>query len=125
MAKAQKKQSNEGFVSRASLNKVRVAPRKARLVVDLIRGRRVVDALDLLVNCDKKTAPLLRKLLLSAVANANNQSGVNVDELIVKRAWVDESAILYRYMPRAQGRATPIRKRSSNIHVLLDEAGAR
>ena len=65
---------------------------------------------------------LVFPLILAAVANASNQEGVNVDELFVKKAWVDESSILYRFMPRAQGRATPIRKRFSNIHVQLDES---
>lgn len=114
----------EGYISRAVLRNARVSPRKARLVVDLIRGEQVESALDILVNSDKKTAPLLKKLLLSAVANANQKSGVDVDELYVRSIWVDEGRKLYRYMPRAQGRATPIRKRSSTITVTLDEVGA-
>lgn len=111
----------EGSVSSATLSNVRVSPRKARLVVDLIRGNRVEVALDVLANCDKKTAPLVKKLLLSAVANASKNSGIDVDELYVKRAWVNEGRKLYRMMPRAQGRATPIRKRSSTITLVLDE----
>lgn len=114
----------EGSVSKAILRNVRVSPRKARLVVDMIRGNRVETALDVLQNCDKKTAPILKKLLLSAVANAGRNQGVDVDELYVKRAWVDEGRKLMRMMPRAQGRATPIRKRSSTITVVLDEVGA-
>ena len=81
----------EGYVSRATLKSTRVSARKARLVVDLIRGEQVESALDILNNSDKKTAPLLKKLLLSAVANASERSGVDVDELYVKRAWVDEA----------------------------------
>lgn len=114
----------EASVSKATLRNVRVSPRKARLVIDLIRGNRVEVALDVLANCDKKTAPLLKKLILSAVANAGKNQGVDVDELYVKRAWVDEGRKLYRMIPRAQGRATPIRKRSSTITVVLDEFGA-
>lgn len=114
----------EGSVSKAILRNVRVSPRKARLVVDMIRGNRVEVALDVLQNCDKKTAPIMKKLLLSAVANAGKNSGVDVDELYIKRAWVDEGRKLMRMMPRAQGRATPIRKRSSTITVVLDEVGA-
>lgn len=113
------------FISTASLDGARVSPRKARLVVNMIRGRKVEQALDILVNCDKKTAPLMKKLLLSAVANADRKHGVNVDELFIKRIWVDEAKTLHRFMPRAQGRATPIRKRSSTIKVYLDEVGAK
>lgn len=110
-----------GYVARATLSNARVAPRKARLVVDLIRGKRIEPALDILRNCEKKTALLLKKLLLSAVANAGDRSGVNIDELYVKRVWVDEGKTLHRWLPRAQGRATPLRKRHSRITVLLDE----
>jgi large subunit ribosomal protein L22 len=115
----------EGYVSKAVLRNMRVSPRKARLVVDMIRGKQVERALDVLTCCDKKTAPVLRKLLLSAVANASEVSGVDVDELYVKRVWVDEGRTLGRIMPRARGMASPIRKRHSNITVMLDEIGAR
>ena len=110
-----------GYVAKASLNNFRVSPRKARLVVDLIRGLGVDSALDVLANCDKKTAPIVKKLLLSAVANAE-KTGVDLDLLVVKRIWVSEGRTLHRMMPRAQGRATPIRKRFSSINMHLDEA---
>jgi large subunit ribosomal protein L22 len=116
---------NNGYISKAKLSHVRVPPRKARLVVDLIRGVKVERALDILDCSDKKTAPILRKLLLSAVANASDRSGVDVDELYVKRVWVDEGRILSRIMPRARGSASPIKKRHSTITVMLDEIGAR
>ena len=111
--------------AKASLRNVRVSPRRARLVADLIRGKKVDVALNLLTTCNRKTAPLVKKLLLSAVANARQESlrygdDLNVDKLLVKLIWVDESTKLKRFMPRAQGRATPIRKRSSNISVVLD-----
>lgn len=118
------RQPAEGYISKATLNNCRVAPRKARLVIDMIRGKRLGHALDALEFCDKKTAPLVKKLLLSAAANARNSSSVDVDELVVKRAWVNEGRVLKRFMPRAQGRATPIRKRHSIITVVLDEVGA-
>ncbi len=120
MAKA-KKENKDGYISKAQLSNVHVSPRKARLVVNLVRGQKVDVALDVLKNCDKKTAPLVKKLLLSAVANAE-KSGVDIDELFVKSIWVDEGRKLMRSMPRAQGRATPIRKRHSTIKLLLDEA---
>lgn len=122
MAKAKQ---TEGYISKAKLGNTRVPPQKARLVVDLVRGKQVETALDILDNSDKKTAPLVRKLILSAVANASERSGVDVDELFVKRIWVDEGKTLHRIMPRARGSANPIKKRHSSITVLLDEIGAR
>ena len=119
-----KQKDSEGLISKATLSEVKVSPRKARLVVNLIRGKNVNTALDLLGNCDKKTAPLVRKLLMSAVANAEKQTNIDIDELFVKRIWVSEGKTLHRMMPRAQGRATPIRKRYSTITLHLDEVGA-
>lgn len=112
----------EGYVSKAKVKDVRVSPRKARVVVDLIRGKRVNKAIDLLEFCERKTAPVVKKLILSAAANAKEQSNVDIDELVVKRVWVDEGRVLKRFLPRAQGRATPLRKRHSHITVILDEA---
>ena len=126
MAKKKGQQTEvAGYISKASLQHTRVSPRKARLVVDMIRGKQIEQALDILSNCDKKTAPLLKKLLLSAVANAGQSSGVNVDELYIKSAWVDAGRTIHRVMPRARGSASPIRKRHSSITVLLDEVGVR
>jgi len=119
-----KKAMDSGFISKASLKNIRVSPRKARLVVDAVRGQDVSQAIDSLAFMPQRTAPALRKLLLSAVANAK-ESGVDVDELFVKKAWVDEGRKLHRWLPRAHGRATPIKKRSSTITVILDEVGAR
>jgi large subunit ribosomal protein L22 len=106
-------------VAKASLNSMRVSPRKARLVADLIRGKNVGVALALLSACNQKTAPVMRKVLLSAVANAKESDGIDIAELKIHAAWVDEGKKLKRFMPRAQGRATPIRKRSSRLHVEL------
>ena len=122
MAKAR---VNEGHISKAMLRNTRVSAQKARLVVNMIRGKKVDVALDELRCCTKSTAPVVEKLLLSAVANADNkQSGVDIDELYVKSAWVDEGKTYHRFMPRAHGRATPIKKRHSTITVVLDEGGA-
>jgi large subunit ribosomal protein L22 len=115
----------EGHISQATARNVRVPPRKARLVVDLVRGKDVGIALDVLTCCEKKTAAILKKLLLSAAANAQNKSDVDLDSLYVKRAWVNEGTTLKRFLPRAQGRATPLRKRHSTITVILDEVAAR
>jgi large subunit ribosomal protein L22 len=105
---------------RASANKVRISPRKVRLVVDLIRGRNVVEALGILDNLPKRSAPIVRTLLKSAIANAEQQNAsVDVDELTVRTATVDAGQTLKRFRPRAMGRATPIRKRSSKITLVV------
>jgi len=118
---AARKKVEQGYVSTATLRNSRISPQKARLVVDLVRGKNVSQALQTLQFCDKKTAPLVRKLILSAVASAGARSGVNIDELYISRAWVNGAKMIKRFMPRAQGRATPIRKRHSSITVELDE----
>ena len=115
--------TREAHISKATLNNVRVPPRKARLVMNMVRGKKVEKALDILESCDKKTAPIIKKLLMSAVANASEKSKVNIDELFIKSAWVNEGKTIKAIMPRARGSASPIRKRHSRITVLLDEVG--
>ena len=108
---------------RSIVRNVRVAPRKARLVVDLVRGREVSEAVDILRFTNKKSAPIVLKAIKSAIANARQTGSnmVDIDRLIVKEIKVDEGQTLKRYLPRAQGRATPVRKRSSHITVKLAE----
>jgi large subunit ribosomal protein L22 len=106
-------------VSRATLRDLRMSPRKARLVIDLIRGRRAEVAVDLLRFSPKKGAVFARKLLESAIANARNIHRADVDTLKVTGGWVDEGRTLKRYMPAAHGRANPIRKRSSHMTIVL------
>ena len=106
---------------KAILRNTRMSARKARLVVDLVRGKQVSEALDILKLTNKKAAPLLSKLIQSAMANATSTATVDIDRLYVAEAFADEGATLKRYLPRAQGRATPIRKRSSHITVKLAE----
>src|SRR5881628_3615232 len=101
---------------------VRVSPRKVRLVVDQIRGRGVEEALNVLKFVPKRSAGIIAKTLRTAVANAENTQSVDVDRLFVKQVTVDEGGMAKRFMPRAQGRATRIRKRLSHITVVLDEA---
>jgi len=98
-----------------------ISARKARLVVDLIRGRRVEQALGILEFTDKRAAGLIAKTVKSAVANAENTQNVDVDQLYVKQAYVDEGPTLKRFLPRAHGRATPIAKRTSHITIVVDE----
>ena len=120
-----KSEQDKGYVAKATLKDFRVSPRKARLVADMIRGQHVERALEMLECSDKKTAPIIKKLLMSAIANATEGSDIDADELFVKRAWVDEGKKYKRWLPRAHGRATPLRKRHSHITVILDEVGAQ
>jgi large subunit ribosomal protein L22 len=100
---------------------VHIAPRKVRLVADLVRGKRVGEAIGMLQHVAKKAAPVLMKALKSAVANAENTQRVNVDELYVKRISVDGGPTAKRFLPRAHGRATKLRKRTAHIVVVIDE----
>ena len=106
---------------RAVARFVRVSPRKVRLVMDQVRGKKVEEALNLLSFSPQKGAFLLRKLINSAVANAEGNSGLDVDTLQIKRVFADEEPTLKRFRPRAMGRATKIRKRTSHLTVILDE----
>lgn len=98
---------------------IRIAPRKTRLVVGLIRGKSVVEARRQLAVSTKISAKSVLKTLNSAVANATHNAKLNADGLVVVRAWVDEGPKIKRFAPRAQGRATPIRHRSSHITVVV------
>lgn len=107
--------------SKAILRHARVSARKARLVVDMIRGKDVGQAVKILTFANKKSAPMVAKVIRSAVANAE-QAGVNdPDRLYVKSVFVDEGPTMKRFMPRAMGRATKILKRSSHITVVVAE----
>jgi large subunit ribosomal protein L22 len=109
--------------SRATSRFARLTAQKARLVVDLIRGKRVEAALGILDFTPKRGARLVAKTLRSAVANAAATQNVDVDTLYVKRAWVDEGPTGKRFLPRAHGRATKVFKRTSHITVVVDERG--
>lgn len=106
--------------SQAKLRNVRLSPRKARLVVDMVRGKGIQEAMNILQFSPQKTAPILSKLLKSAVANAEQKGISDVDQLFVKTVMVDQGPVLRRFMPRAQGRASRIRKPTSHITVVLD-----
>ena len=107
---------------RAILRHTRTAPRKARLVADLIRGKNVNDAMNILMFTRKKAANILQKLLKSALANAEeNHKVLDVDDLFVKQIRVDGGVTWKRTMPRARGTANLIRKRTSHITLVLDE----
>jgi ribosomal protein L22 len=104
---------------RAQARYVRCAPRKARLVVDHIRGKSVEDARAILATTPRAAARDVLKLLDSAIANAENNHELVADELRVGKAFVDEGPTLKRFRPRAQGRATRINKRTSHMTILL------
>jgi large subunit ribosomal protein L22 len=107
---------------KASTTHIRISPRKVRMVVDTVRGKSVSQALSILGFTRKKAALPVQKLLKSAVANAAENNGISdVDTLMIDRIMVDEGPTLKRYMPRARGRATPIRKRTSHIRITLRE----
>ncbi len=107
--------------TKASLKFARVGAQKARLVADLVRSKDVNSALKALSLTDKKTGTLVRKLIQSAVANAKQKNVGDVDRLYVKEIFVDAGPVLKRYIPRAQGRATEIRKKTSHINLVLGE----
>ena len=101
---------------------VRIAPRKARLVTELIKGKPVEEALTILRFVPKKAARLVDKTLRSAVANAEQNPNIDVDTLYIKRIFVDGGPTMKRWRARAMGRATKVIKRTSHITVILDEA---
>ena len=107
----------------AKLRQARITPQKARLVADQIRGLPVGKAINVLAFSNKKAAALIKKVLETAIANAEHNDGADVDELKVKTIMVDEGPILKRWMPRARGRANQIFKRTSHVTVVVEEAG--
>jgi large subunit ribosomal protein L22 len=98
-----------------------MSAQKVRLVVDLVRGKRVEDALNILDYTPKRAARVVAKTVRSVLANAQNTQSVDVDRLFIKRVFVDGGATWKRFTPRAQGRATPILKRTCHITVVVDE----
>jgi ribosomal protein L22 len=117
--KAEKKEAPQAPVVKARARYVRVAPRKARLVADQVRGLPIEDARSLLQFSPRGAARDIAKLIDSAAANAENNHDLVADDLLVADITVDEGPTLRRYRPRALGRATRIDKRTSHIHVAL------
>jgi len=106
---------------KAKLRFVRVGPRKVRLVADLIRGKGSEEALNILTFTKKAAAKIIIKLLKSVIANATQKKNIDVDRLYIKKITVDQGPTMKRFQPRALGRATTIRKRTSHITIVLDE----
>lgn len=106
---------------KATLNFARIGCQKARLVADVIRGKDVNEAIKSLTFMKQKGAVLIKKLVESAVANAENKKTIDIDNLYVKTITVDMGPAMKRYRPRAQGRAFQVKKKLSHINVILDE----
>ena len=109
--------------ARATSKYVRTSPRKMRRTVDLIRGQHVEEARRILRLSTLGASRDVEKLLNSAIANAEQQPGAIEDNLLVARAWVDEGPTLRRYRPRAYGRATRVRKRTSHVTLVVETMG--
>jgi len=109
-------------VAKAKLSYARISPRKMKIVIDLIRNKPVGTALSILKHTPKAASPLLEKLLLSAMANAENNHGMDVEKLYVAEIYSGAGPTLKRIQPRAQGRAYRINKRTSHTTIVLKEA---
>ncbi|KZE37349.1 50S ribosomal protein L22 [Bhargavaea cecembensis] len=107
--------------AKAVARTIRIAPRKVRLVVDLIRGKQVGEAVAILRLTPKAASPVVEKVLKSAIANAEHNYDLDINNLVVSEVFVDEGPTLKRFRPRAQGRATAINKRTSHITVVVSE----
>ena len=107
--------------AKAVARTVRIAPRKVRLVVDLIRGKQVGEAVSVLRLTNKAASPIVEKVLKSAIANAEHNYEMDVNNLVVTQAYVNEGPTLKRFRPRAMGRASQINKRTSHITIVVSE----
>jgi large subunit ribosomal protein L22 len=121
--KTPSRRPDEAVTVRARARYVRTAPRKARLVMDHIRGKRVEQAQAILLHAPRAVSTDILKLLNSAVANAESAYELGADELTVQRAYVDEGPTIKRFRPRALGRATKINKRTSHMTIELTTDG--
>ncbi|MHC4954777.1 MAG: 50S ribosomal protein L22 [Planctomycetota bacterium] len=125
MSSRNRPQAEQAKSFRAIHRWARISPRKARLVADMVRGMPVNDAVNVLDRHPKRAAYLFHKVLKSALANASQDLDVDLNSLIVSESRVDEGPLLggrARWRPRAQGRATPIHKRTSHLRIALSEA---
>jgi large subunit ribosomal protein L22 len=107
--------------AKAQLRNVRIPARKVRLVVDLIRGKHVGEAIAILRHTPRSASPVLEKLLNSAIANAEHNYQMDVNKLVISEAYVNEGPTYKRYQPRARGSAFSILKRTSHITLVVSE----
>lgn len=120
--KRKEEQANlEVTEAKAILKGVRIAPRKVRIVIDLIRGKQVKEALAILKFTPKAASPIVEKLLKSAIANAENNFNLDPEKLYVSTVFADQGTIMKRMRPRAQGRGFVIRKKTSHITIVVKE----
>ena len=119
--KAAARQANRDNRPHASVKNVRISSRKVKIVIDLIRGKKVDDALAILEFTPKSASPVVKKLLESAIANAENNLSMNRDELYIAEIYANQGPTYKRYWPRSHGRADMILKRTSHITVVLDQ----
>ena len=105
--------------ARAIAKNVRITPRKARLVMDLVRGKSVKEALGLLANTNKAASEPVSKLIKSAAANAVNNFGMDEDSLYIAQIWANDGLRMKRYLPRAKGSASGLVKRNSHLYVVV------
>jgi large subunit ribosomal protein L22 len=110
--------------TQAVLKFVRLSPQKGRLIADLVRGKKVDEAINILKFSRQRAAGIVRKVLESAIANAENNDGADVDELKISEIMVDEGPVMKRIRPRAKGRADRILKRTSHITVRVSDGRA-
>lgn len=107
--------------AKAVARTVRIAPRKVRLVVDLIRGKKVGEAISILKFTPRSASPVVEKVLMSAVVNAEHNYDLDIENLVVTEAFVNEGPTMKRFRPRAKGSASPINKRTSHITIVVSE----
>lgn len=119
--KAAARKANADKRPRAVAKYVRVSPRKVQIVIDLIRGKQVDDALAILMYTPKSAAPVVEKLLNSAIANAENNLEMSRDSLYVAEVYANQGPTLKRYWARSHGRADLIKKHTSHITIVLDQ----
>jgi large subunit ribosomal protein L22 len=106
---------------KAHARSIRIAPRKVKLVIDLIRGKNVGEAISILRHTPKAASPVVEKLLNSAIANAEHNHSLDVNSLVVAQVFANEGPTMKRFRPRAMGRASRINKRTSHITLVLSE----
>lgn len=107
--------------AKAHVKFVRIAPRKAQLVADLIRGKQVGEAIAILRHTPKAASPIIEKLLNSAIANAEHNYQLDVNKLVVAQVFANQGPTMKRFRPRAMGRASRINKRTSHITLVVSE----
>jgi large subunit ribosomal protein L22 len=120
--KAKARQQEKDKRPSAKVKYVRMSASKVKIVIDLIRGKKVTDAIAILKSTPRAASPVVEKLLNSAIANAENNNGLLRDDLVVAEVFADQGPTLRRFRPMDHGKAFRIRKRSSHITIILDSA---